>query len=78
MEIERKRGNENNALKYQELIRKEDPYKIVGGRNNQIVKQFDQICRKAKIATIWDRQMEERKMMEGMYTNKEKRLDEMM
>jgi hypothetical protein len=42
------------------------------------VKQFDQICRKAKIATIWDKQMEERKMMEGMYTNKEKRLDEMM
>ena len=42
------------------------------------MKQFDQICRKAKIATIWDRQMEERKMMEGMYLNKEKRLDEMM
>ena len=42
------------------------------------MKQFDQICRKAKIATIWDKQMEERKMMEGMYTNKEKRLDEMM
>ena len=78
LEIEKKRNNENNPLKYQELQRKEDPYKIVGGRNNHIVKQFDQICRKAKIATIWDKQMEERKMMEGMYTKKEKRLDEMM
>ena len=78
MEIEKKRSNEDNPLKYEELQRKQDPYKVVGGRNNQVVKQFDQICRKAKIATIWDRQMEERKMMEGMYLNKEKRLDEMM
>ena len=78
MEIEKKRNNESNPLKYEELQRKQDPYKVVGGRNNQVVKQFDQICRKAKIATIWDRQMEERKMMEGMYLNKEKRLDEMM
>lgn len=78
MEIEKKRSNEDNPLKYEELQRRQDPYKVVGGRNNQVVKQFDQICRKAKIATIWDRQMEERKMMEGMYLNKEKRLDEMM
>ena len=42
------------------------------------MKKFDQICRKAKVATIWDKQLEERKFMEGMYTNKEKRLDEMM
>ena len=72
LEIEKKRDNDNNPLKYQELIRKEDPYKVVGGKNNQVVKQFDEICRKAKIATIWDRQMDERKMMEGMYINKEK------
>ena len=78
MEIEKKRNNENSNIKYQQFQRKEDPYKVVGGRNNQVVKKFDQICRKAKIATIWDRQMEERKMMEGMYINKEKRLDEMM
>ena len=78
LEIEKKRDNDNNPLKYQELIRKEDPYKVVGGKNNQVVKQFDEICRKAKIATIWDRQMDERKMMEGMYINKEKRLDQMM
>ena len=78
MEIEKKRNNENSNIKYQQFQRKEDHYKVVGGRNNQVVKKFDQICRKAKIATIWDRQMEERKMMEGMYINKEKRLDEMM
>ena len=78
LDIEKKRSKDYNPLKFEELIRKEDPYIVVGGRNNQIVKQFDQICRKAKIATIWDRQMEERKMMEGMYLNKEKRLDEMM
>ena len=78
MDIDKTRDNDFNSLSYDELRRKEDPYKVVGGRNNHIVKQFDQICRKAKIATIWDRQMEERKIMEGMYTNKEKRLDEMM
>ena len=78
IDIEKSRNNDFSSLAYDELRRKEDPYKIVGGRNNHIVKQFDQICRKAKIATIWDKQMEERKMMEGMYTNKEKRLDEMM
>ena len=78
LDIEKKRSKDYNPLKFEELIRKEDPYIVVGGRNNQIVKQFDQICRKAKIATIWDRQMEERKMMEGMFTNKEKRLDQMM
>ena len=77
-DIETSRTNDFSSLSYDELRRKEDPYKVVGGKNNQIVKQFDQICRKAKIATIWDKQLEERKMMEGMYTRKEKRLDEMM
>ena len=78
MDIDKKRDNDFNSLSYDELRRKEDPYKVVGGKNNHIVKQMDQICRKAKIATIWDKQLEERKFMEGMYTNKEKRLDEMM
>ena len=61
-----------------EKLKIEDPYKIVGGKNNDVVKAFDQLCRRAKAATIWDRQMDERKIMEGMYINKEKRLDEMM
>ena len=61
-----------------EKIKIEDPYKVVGGKNNDVVKHFDYLCRKAKVATIWDRQLDERKIMEGMYVNKEKRLDEMM
>ena len=77
-DIEKSRNNAFSSLSYDELKRKEDPYKVVGGKDNQIVKKFEQFCRKAKIATIWDKQMEERKMMEGMYTRKEKRLDEMM
>ena len=56
----------------------EDPYKVVGGKNNEVVKAFDNLCRRAKAATIWDRQLDERKIMEGMYTRKERRLDEMM
>lgn len=60
------------------MEKKEDPYKVVGGKENEVVKAFDVLCRKAKAATIWDRQMDERKMMEGMYINKERRLDEMM
>ena len=67
----------NNPL-FMEKMKIEDPYKVVGGKNNDVVKAFDHLCRKAKVATIWDRQMDERKMMEGMYTRKEKRLDEMM
>ena len=55
-----------------EKIKIEDPYKVVGGKNNDVVKVFDHLCRKAKVATIWDRQLDERRMMEGMYVNKEK------
>ncbi len=61
-----------------EKLKIDDPYKVVGGKNNDVVKVFHQLYRKAKAATIWDKQMEERKIMEGMYVNKEKRLDEMM
>ena len=69
--------NRSNTL-FADKYRIEDPYKVVGGRNNEVVKAFDYLCRKAKAATIWDRQMDERKIMEGMFIKKEKRLDEMM
>ena len=68
----------NNNPLFVEKIKIEDPYEVVGGKNNDVVKAFDHLCRKAKVATIWDKQIDERKMMEGMYVNKEKRLDEMM
>ena len=70
--------NRSNNRLFMDKIKIEDPYKVVGGRNNDVVKAFDHLCRKAKVATIWDRQLDERKFMEGMYTNKEKKLDEMM
>ena len=76
MEIE-KSINRSNVY-FMDKLKIEDPYKVVGGNNNEVVKAFDYLCRKAKAATIWDRQLDERKMMEGMFTNKEKRLDEMM
>ena len=77
LDYEKSLDRNNNPL-FMEKIKIEDPYKVVGGKNNDVVKVFDHLCRKAKVATIWDRQLDERKMMEGMYVNKEKRLDEMM
>ena len=70
--------NRSNIPMFMEKLKIEDPYKVVGGKNNEVVKAFDTLCRKAKAATIWDRQMDERKVMEKMYINKEKKLDEMM
>ena len=70
--------NRSNNLLFMGKLQIEDPYKVVGGKNNEVVKAFDTLCRKAKAATIWDKQIEERKIMEKMYVNKEKKLDEMM
>ena len=88
--LEKALNHKNKIINYEKSINRsknrlfidkikiEDPYKVVGGRNNDVVKAFDNLFRKAKVATIWDRQLDEKKLMEGMYTNKEKRLDEMM
>ena len=70
--------NRNNNPLFIGKLRIEDPYQVVGGNNNEVVKAFDTLCRRAKAATIWDRQMDERKFMEKMYIDKEKKLDEMM
>ena len=70
--------NRNNNPLFIGKLRIEDPYQVVGGSNNEVVKAFDTLCRRAKAATIWDRQMDERKFMEKMYIDKEKKLDEMM
>ena len=43
-----------------------------------LIKQMDTLMMHAKVSTIRDRQLEERKGMEQMYLNKEKRLDTMM
>ena len=42
------------------------------------VKELNKMCLYAKIATIRDRQLEERKKLEDIYKRKENRLDEMM
>jgi hypothetical protein len=42
------------------------------------VKELNKMCLYAKIATIRDRQLEERKKLEEIYKNKENRLDKMM
>ena len=77
IDYEKSLDRNNNPL-FAEKLKIEDPYKVVGGKNNDVVKHFDLLCRKAKAATIWDKQLDEHKIMEGMYVNKEKRLDEMM
>lgn len=76
--MEKQRGGGFNPLLNFEGVRDVDPYAVVGGGENDVVKVFDRLCRNAKIATIRDRQKDERKIMENMYINKEKRLDEMM
>ena len=77
IDYEKTINRSNNPL-FMGKLKIEDPYKVVGGNNNEVVKAFDTLCRKAKAATIWDRQLDERKAMEKMYVNKEKKLDEMM
>ena len=54
-----------------------DPYAIVD-QNDDAIKDLNILCKYAKIATIRDRQLNERKQMEDMYKKKEERLDLMM
>ena len=69
--------NHPSSLFSMDRIKNEDPYKVVG-KANDVVKIFDRLSKNAKVATIRDRQLDERKIMENMYVNKEKRLDLMM
>ncbi len=54
-----------------------DPYSIVD-KNDDAIKDLNILCKYAKIATIRDKQLDERKQMEKMYKKKEERLDLMM
>ena len=54
-----------------------DPYSIVG-KEDDAIKELNTLCKYAKIATIRDKQLDERKEMENMYKKKEQRLDLMM
>ena len=54
-----------------------DPYSVVG-KDDDAIKELNVLCKYAKIATIRDKQLDERKYMENMYKKKEERLDFMM
>ena len=54
-----------------------DPYSIVG-KEDDALKELNILCKHAKIASIRDKQLDERKMMENMYKKKEAKLDFMM
>ena len=54
-----------------------DPYSIVG-EDDDAIKELNILCKNAKIATIRDKQLDERKYMENIYKKKEERLDFMM
>ena len=72
----------NNIKQYNPLLTYEnkkitDPYSIVS-KNDDAIKDLNILCKYAKIATIRDKQLDERKMMENLYKDKEKKLDLMM
>ena len=46
-----------------------DPYSIVG-KEDDALKELNILCKHAKIASIRDKQLDERKMMENMYKKK--------
>ena len=72
----------NNIKQYHPLMTYEskkitDPFTIVDP-NDDALKDLNILCKHAKIATIRDKQLDERKEMENMYKKKEERLDLMM
>ena len=54
-----------------------DPFLIVD-KNDDAIKELNILCKNAKIATIRDKQLDERKQMDNIYKKKEERLDLMM
>ena len=54
-----------------------DPFTIVN-KDDDAIKDLNILCKYAKIASIRDRQLNERKEMENLYKKKEERLDLMM
>ena len=76
--IEYDRNNRQyNPLLTMESQKITDPYAVVG-EDDDAIKELNILCKNAKINTIRDKQLDERKMMEDMYKKKEGRLDLMM
>jgi hypothetical protein len=72
-----KNNKQYNPLLTYESQKITDPYTIVD-KNDDAIKDLNILCKYAKIATIRDRQLDERKRMENLYKQKEQRLDLMM
>ena len=69
--------NPYNPLRTYENKKEIDPYSIVG-KDDDAIKELNTLCKYAKIATIRDKQLDERKIMDNMYKKKEEKLDFMM
>ena len=54
-----------------------DPYAILG-KEDDAIKELNILCKNAKIATIRDKQLDERKYMDNIFKKKEAKLDFMM
>ena len=72
-----KNNKQYNPLLTYESQKITDPYTVVK-KDDDTVKELNILCKYAKIATIRDKQLDERKQMEDMYKKKEERLDLMM
>ena len=66
-----------NRLMTYENKKNFDPYSIVG-KEDDAIKELNVLCKYAKIATIRDKQLDEKKQMDNIYKNKEEKLDFMM
>ena len=75
IEYDKNNKHLNPLLTYEKPIT--DPYSVVGPEDDSI-KEINKMCRCAKIATIREKQLDERNLLENMYKQKEKRLDFMM
>jgi hypothetical protein len=72
-----KNNKQYNPLFTYENQKITDPYSIVD-KDDDAIKDLNILCKNAKIATIRDKQLDERKQMENLYKKKEQRLDLMM
>ena len=76
IEYDRNNRQYNPLLTY-ESQKITDPFTVVD-KDDDHIKELNILCKYAKIATIRDKQLDERKKMEDMFKKKEGRLDLMM
>ena len=74
IEFDKNNKHFNPLLTYEKQI---DPYSLVGPEDDAI-REIDKMCKCAKVATIREKQLDERIAIENIYKKKEQRLDLMM